>query len=111
MSDTPKVETKRNLPRNELDQFFRGNPRVRKAFEDLLLDVGVTLPEAIGEASDSSSSVLAQRAFSQPSAQIPQPVDDAARMLVAAAFARSQPPAQPVNDVAGLILAGQIFGA
>lgn len=88
MSDTPDVLTPRTLPRAELAKFFRDNPRLRKAFEDLLSDVGVTLPNAIGDTSQSESSVLTQRAFA------PQHF-----------------PAPAANDAAGLILAGQIFGA
>lgn len=111
MSDTPDVQTRRNLPRNELDKFFRDNPRIRKAFEDLLLDVGVTLPEAIGDSSAAVTSVLAQTTFARPPVPVPAPASDQSQMLAAAAFTRPQPPAPPVNDAAGLILAGQIFGA
>lgn len=88
MSDAPDVFTRRNLPRNELETFFRGNPRIRKAIEDLLLDVGVTLPDAIGNQTEGVAAVLSQRTYSPT------------------IF-----PAPPANDAAGQILAGQIFGA
>jgi hypothetical protein len=88
MSDAPDVMTHKTLPRAELAKFFRDSPRLRKAFEDLLLDVGVTLPDAISSSSESESSVLTQRAF------IPQHF-----------------PAAVTYDAAGMILAGQIFGA
>lgn len=88
MSDVPDVFTHRNLPRNELDKFFHNNPRIRKAFEDLLLDVGVTLPDAIGAQAENSQVVLALRTFTPP----------------------PPPPPPPNNDAAG-ILAAQIFGA
>lgn len=111
MSETPDVFTRRNLPRNELDRFFHGNPRIRKAFEDLLLDVAVTLPDAIGGDGADAGSVIAQKAFGRlptPPQVVPS---DSAQMLAAAVFIRPQPPAQPANDAASLILAGQIFGA
>lgn len=88
MSDLPDVLTHKTLPRAELAKFFRDSPRLRKAFEDLLLDVGVTLPDAISGTSENESSVLTQRVFS------PQHF-----------------PAPAAYDAAGLILAGQIFGA
>lgn len=111
MSEAPIVQTRRNLPRTDLDKFFHQNPRMRKAFEDLLLDVGVTLPEAIGSNSADAGSVIAQTMFSREPALLPPAADGLAPMLAAAAFIRPPPPAQPVNDAAGLILAGQIFGA
>lgn len=112
MSDTPVVQTSRNLPRAELANFFRGNPRLVKAFEDLLKDVSITLPEAIGGTSEDASSILTQSSF-RPAAQPPMApsAPNVGAALAQASFSRPQPPAQPVNDAAGLILAGQIFGA
>lgn len=112
MSEVPVVFTSQSVPRTELANFFRGNPRLVKAFEDLLKDVSITLPDAIGGASEDTSSILAQGAFhprAQPLAAPTMP--DAGQMLAQALFARAQPPVQPVNDGADSILAGQIFGA
>lgn len=86
MSDTPDVFTRKNLPRNELDKFFRDNPRIRKAFEDLLLDVGETLPQAIGGGSSDANSVLAQRAFDPRPLQRPPVSGDAAQILATQIF-------------------------
>lgn len=111
MSKVPVVFTSQGVPRTELATFFRGNPRLVKAFEDLLKDVSITLPDAIGGSSEDASSVLAQNSFRPPVQPLAAPTaPDVRQTLAQASFARAQPPAQPVNDAAGLILAGQIFG-
>jgi hypothetical protein len=87
MADAVVTRTKK-ITRDKLAKFLPNHEAI-KAFEDLVHDVVTTLPDAI----DSAATL------------------DASQVLAMASFARPQLPAQPVNDAAGQILAGQIFGA
>lgn len=85
MSDAPDVRTNRSAPRTEIASFFRGNPRLQKAFEELLYDMGVTLPDASQQnaqaaqaASDSAAAALASAATANASADAAQATADQA---------------------------------
>lgn len=111
MSDVA-VRSNAGVPRAELRAAFGNNPRLIKAFEDLLQAVGVTLPDTIVSTAQDVSAVLTQASFLAPAQQRTAPTaPEVGQALAQASFARPQPPAQPVNDAAGQFLAGQIFGA
>lgn len=86
MADAPIVKSRR-ITRDKLAAVFKSHEMI-KAFEDLIEDVRVTMPDAVEAVAD-----------------------DADTVLKASSFSRQSPTMPPVPDAASGILATQIFGA
>lgn len=132
MADIPTVKSRR-ITRDKLATFL-GSHELIKAFENLIEDVVVTIPEAVAAEAEDMDTVLKAGAFSRQAAPVPQTNDDAASLMAAQLFARPAPVAPPQRgdiepiieaqlfarqapspqaapDASSVILAAQIFGA
>lgn len=109
MADAPIVKSRR-VTRDKLAAVFKSHELI-KAFEDLIDDVSVTLPDAVEAEADNADTVLKAASFSRQPAPAPSMNNDAAGVMSAQLFARQAPAPAPAPDAASGILAAQIFGA
>lgn len=113
MPDRPNTRTQ-PLSRDEIVQFAK-TPRAVKFFENLAVDVGTTLPDAIASAPEDEAAVLVGQTFARRDPQ-PSPVltmlESSERVIAQSTFQPRTTPltAVPIDGDASRILATQIFG-
>lgn len=109
MADAPIVKSRR-VTRDKLAAIFKSHELI-KAFENLIDDVSVAIPAAVGAEADNADTVLKAASFSRQPAPAPSMNNDTVDIMAAQLFARQVPTPAVPSDTASAILASQIFGA